>query len=357
MSNWYISEKTLDEKLQNTAGVKARDDAEQIFEEMGFTPIFLSSADRTNQSKLKKLTFHAKLVSIWKKNLKDLKAGDSLFVQFPFVDHSVFLAPFFKKLKKRGVKVNVLIHDLDSFRFFLRTDVKKVERMRVKLEEDVLKYVNRIIVHNSRMKEVMVRRGYEAERLVPLGIFDYLIPDADEERFAERKNEKDMPVIIAGTLRPHKAAYAYNLPKTGSYIMYGVGYEGETNERIAYMGAFPPDDLPYEMEGSFGLVWDGGTADTCDGVFGQYLKINNPHKTSLYLASGIPVIIWDEAALAGFIEKNHCGLSVASLSDIPEKIAALTEEDYAAMKENARKTGLRLREGAYLKRAIKASLE
>ena len=81
MSNWYISEKTLDEKLQNTAGVKARDDAEQIFEEMGFTPIFLSSADRTNQSKLKKLTFHAKLVSIWKKNLKDLKAGDSLFVQ------------------------------------------------------------------------------------------------------------------------------------------------------------------------------------------------------------------------------------------------------------------------------------
>ena len=58
------------------------------------------------------------------------------------------------------------------------------------------------------------------------------------------------------------------------------------------------------MEGSFGLVWDGISVETCAGVYGEYLKVNNPHKTSLYLASGIPVIIWKEAAWLSLLNAN-----------------------------------------------------
>ena len=58
------------------------------------------------------------------------------------------------------------------------------------------------------------------------------------------------------------------------------------------------------MDQNFGLVWDGTSLDGCNGRYGEYLKFNNPHKTSLYLSCGIPVIIWKEAALADFVEEH-----------------------------------------------------
>ncbi|NRO11242.1 Beta-1,6-galactofuranosyltransferase WbbI [Lactobacillus helveticus] len=48
---------------------------------------------------------------------------------------------------------------------------------------------------------------------------------------------------------------------------------------------------------------------------GNYLRYNDPHKLSLYLASGIPVIIWKKAAEAKFVEENKVGITVDSLED------------------------------------------
>ncbi len=32
-----------------------------------------------------------------------------------------------------------------------------------------------------------------------------------------------------------------------------------------YFGSFLPDELPAALEGGFGLVWDGDSAETCSG--------------------------------------------------------------------------------------------
>ena len=85
---------------------------------------------------------------------------------------------------------------------------------------------------------------------------------------------------------------------------------------------------------------------------GKYLKYNNPHKTSLYLASGIPVIIWKEAAMADLINEKQVGLVVDSLEDISDKFRKLQEEEYTKLKKNAEKLGKQLRTGAMLKTAI-----
>ena len=68
------------------------------------------------------------------------------------------------------------------------------------------------------------------------------------------------------------------LPENQKFNLYGVGYTGNTNKDIKYYGAFPPEQLPYVMQGAWGLVWDGTSSNTCEGVFGEYLRINNPHK-------------------------------------------------------------------------------
>jgi hypothetical protein len=164
-------------------------------------------------------------------------------------------------------------------------------------------------------------------------------------------------VVIAGALVPHKAGYAYDLPAGTDFNLYGVGYEADEKENVKYWGSFPPADLPEVMEGSFGLVWDGSSTDTCSGTYGEYLRINNPHKVSLYLASGMPVIIWEEAALAKLIRDNGCGITVGSLSEIPERIGSMTPEEYETIRKNTRKIAGRLRGGRYTQRALRRILE
>ena len=141
------------------------------------------------------------------------------------------------------------------------------------------------------------------------------------------------------------------LPENIHWNLYGRGYEPDGRENISYLGAFVPEELPLHLDGSFGLVWDGPSVDTCSGIFGDYLSLNNPHKVSLYLASGLPVIIWEGAALASFIEKAGVGFTVSSLHEIRNMIDRLSDEEYEKMKLNAKQIGRKLKSGAYLRAA------
>ena len=106
------------------------------------------------------------------------------------------------------------------------------------------------------------------------------------------------------------------------------------------------------LEGSFGLVWDGTSVDSCLGLYGGYLKYNNPHKVSLYLTAMLPVIVWSNSAMADFVTKNKLGITVDKLEDISKKIAELTEEEYKEMINNAKNVSNSLKQGKYLSKAI-----
>ena len=353
--NYYIKEICVDDYLQKTAGVKARDDAETILERDGFDRITIESKneDRKNGNIFQKFLWHFKIVNIWLKNTENISSGDILFVQIPVMEHSIVLDRAFKKIRKRGVKVVLLIHDLESLRFSKRKEINFKTRIRLKFEDRILSAADFVIVHNPRMKRLVSSKIGRKDNIISLGLFDYIIDDYDEERANKIVRKKNDPAIIAGTLRKNKAAYVYDLPDDVIFNLYGVGYEGDEKDSINYFGAFEPEELPYELRGSFGVVWDGESSDICTGVYGEYLKINNPHKTSLYLASGIPVIIWKEAALADVVEKYKCGITVNSLYNLSETVKNLTEDDYRVMKDNAEKIGKKLRKGHFLLKAIR----
>ena len=140
--------------------------------------------------------------------------------------------------------------------------------------------------------------------------------------------------------------------------LYGSNFEDKIkNPVLLYHGSFKPEELPGKMEGNFGVVWDGVWADTCEGNTGQYLKYNNPHKVSLYLASGLPVIIWDQAALADFILRNRVGITVSNLDEIWERLNALSAEEYRTMCTNAEKIGEKIRNGYYFYHALDTAFD
>lgn len=319
------------------AGYKAKNDIRTVLECEGF-----SAVDVTETFKFDKIPEYFKLI----KSLLSLEKGAELVIQWPIYSffNSKFMPLFLSVLEKKEFKIILVIHDLESVRF--AKDEKSTA-----LEKRVLDVSQKIIAHNDSMKAFLCENlGVGAKKLISLGIFDYLCDEVSRER-----NLGD-GVCLAGNLDPNKSGYVYRLGslEAVSLNVYGGNFdEKSASKSISYKGSFQPSDLPQNLEGGFGLVWDGNSSDTCEGITGQYLKINNPHKTSLYLASSLPVIIWDKAALAPFIEKNNLGFSVSGLSEIKEKLENMSGEDYALMLSNVKKIGAHLRHGSFIKSAVK----
>lgn len=352
---YTIIEINSEDGARYTAGVKAREDIENIVTMNGYTPIEVRVGhyNRKECGLIKKVIIHKSIMKEWKRKTDHLKEEDELLIQFPVLNHSLFLYQAIKMLRKRNVKITLLIHDLDTFRVALREDYTLKNRLRLKFEEQsLLDLGNKIIVHNKSMMFKLIQMGYSQYNMSVLGIFDYLIPNY-EEKYKWNGFSKNKPIIIAGALRYHKAKYIYDLPENIKFNLYGIGYKSQNKSNINYFGAFQPDVLPFILSGSFGLVWDGESRFTCNGIYGKYLTINNPHKTSLYLASGIPVIIWENAALAEFVEKNRCGITIKSLDDIENKLSLMSEKEYQMLKVNAEFIGKRLRSGYYTTCALK----
>ncbi len=360
MGKFFSKEIQTNEDLKQTAGFKARDDADLILANNDWKELtFAFDTAYESKGAADTLRIHRNNKKVWKDRLEALGNGDALLVQFPVKNHSIFLSGVFTEQIRKGVKVILLIHDLETIRAALRQDTPLRRKIRLNLEEGkIMRQASAIIVHNEAMKELLIQEGFAPEKLVVLEMFDYLIPDYDARKDALAGHfAKDLPVIVAGNLRRHKAEYVYHLPTTQEFNLYGVGYEDQKQMNIHYQGSFDPDELPFALQGSFGLVWDGDSADTCSGVYGQYLKVNNPHKCSLYLATGMPVIVWKESAVARIVEREHLGIAVNSLHEIPERIKELSEMDYANMQEKVRSYAQGLRNGEQLKKALVQALQ
>ena len=344
---YYLKEEFLHDNNVKNAGNKARNDVEEIVTREGYQALVLSVDNWYEMSTLKAQLHKSKAFG---QALDQLKQGDELLIQFPMLHHSFFSTHHVKKAQKKGVKVHFIIHDLEALRYVNVENFPLKHKIRIQIQESgLLAAADGIIAHNPIMKSVLVDKGVEADKIVSLGIFDYLIPNFQEKTGLT----KNQPIIVAGNLAQEKAGYLYSLPEEPAYNLYGVGFdESRALANETYFGSFLPDELPAALEGGFGLVWDGDSAATCSGVFGEYLRYNNSHKASLYLASGFPLVVWKQSALSHFVLENGCGIAVESLHDLKAAIDNLSDTDYQDLVENAKRVGQEIREGRYLKTAL-----
>lgn len=278
-----------------------------------------------------------------------LKKEDTLVVQHPLYIGTRYMKWMQIAKKWKGYKVIFIIHDLES----LRKMFKEFGELFQKLDHLMYETGDVFIVHNSQMAEYLIEQnGVDRKKIVCLEVFDYLT-DAKPE---PEKEKEAADIVIAGNLDEKKSGYIYGLAQVCPNLkinLYGIHYKSEkTAGNLQHQGAYPPDILPGKMSGKFGLVWDGQKTETCAGSTGEYVKYNNPHKVSLYIASEKPILIWKEAALAGFVEENKIGISIENLADLEAVLGRITEEQYADMKENIRKMAEAVRTGEFMRRAI-----
>ena len=344
---YFLKEEFLKDSGARNAGNKARNDVEEIVKREGYQLLLLTVEDWYQMGTVKAQQHKAKALA---QAFSQLKSGDQLLIQFPMLHHSFFTTRLVRKIQRRGVQVYFIIHDLEALRYANLDTVPLKHKIRVHLQESsLLKVADGVIAHNPIMKSVLVEKGIPEHKLVSLEIFDYLIPNYQEKGGLS----KDQPIIVAGNLAQEKAGYLYQLPARPAYNLYGVGFdESRALANETYFGSFLPDELPAALVGGFGLVWDGDSAETCSGVFGEYLRYNNSHKASLYLALGFPLVVWKQSALSHFVLENGCGIAVESLYDLSQALEQLDDKDYQDLLVNTRRIGQKIRDGSYLTNAL-----
>ncbi len=322
---------------------KARNDAIQIAVSNGYQYVNLYESGKSKLKTIPQLLFNTlKMVN---------KAGedDTILVQYPYypdIVNSFLFSTLVSGKKRRKFKLVVLIHDIV---FLRQVDVNECNMKEMMNREfRYLRYFDRIICHNGTMKKLFDMIEDRTAEVVELGPFYYLYDKIPVVSFS-----KDPRIIIAGNLSKEKTGYIYSLPQTGmKYNLFGVGFELNSSDEMTYFGKFPPNELIDHLEGNYGLVWDGDSIETCRGFTGSYLKYNNPHKFSLYIAASIPLIVWKQSALAEFVETNGIGICVNSLLEVKERLADVSEEEYTQMIENLKKIRKQLCDGCNLSKWI-----
>lgn len=310
-----------------TASGKAKMDAEEIAVKSGLINCGLPQTE----FKIRSLKAYSRLLCSIMKTSLTMPKDTQIFIQHPVSQNIRYI----RMAKKKGNKVVVLVHDLNTLRDWSDTG-----------EKDVLNEADVLIVHTEAMKNWLIRQGL-GKNYVVLEIFDYLhgskVPSIKSDKYR---------IAFAGNLGKSKFIDSLSF-KNVNINLYGIGIEQRTlRDGVTYKGCYPPDRLAENMEADFGLVWDGDSIDTCSGQLGEYLRLIAPHKLSMYLSAGLPVIVWKESAMAKFVEDNKVGITISSLSELECLNTRISSEEYESIKNNVAAISRKLSNGDFFSTAL-----
>lgn len=328
------------------AGTKANGDISIIAERLGFEKVVVRQITQKEGALAK-----AQRQITWRKDFQAaydrIESNSIVLLQHPFHHNQLTRNKILQKLKsEKHVKYICVVHDVEKLRAFRYNDYYKNEF------QFMLDIGDAFIVHNEKMLKYFESLGVERSKLINLEIFDYL----DETSYEDKKISFEKSITVAGNLDTTKCGYIRKLGNLGIKVnLFGPNFDEQmkSNNNITYFGSFPPNDIPSHLNKGFGLVWDGTSIDGCQGLSGQYLKYNNPHKLSLYLSSGLPVVIWKDAAEAKYVMDNKVGIAVNSLTELKSIFDAMDENSYYELCENVKYISKLLRKGHFATKAIK----
>lgn len=279
-------------------------------------------------------------------SLPSIYGAGHVVVQYPFYTNRRFSGFCYRLLPSKAI---ILLHDIGSLRY-------ELPQKNVKAEISCLNRFSTLIVHNEHMEKWLREQGATV-RMVRLGLFDYLVNPgcpAAGKTDQEKNRGHIYTVAFAGNLG--KSPFLEKLISFCSgklhFALYGLNATETLKNSGYYKGVREADVLPDVLEGDFGLVWDGDSEEECQKAEGRYLQYNCPHKFSLYMAAGIPVIVGEHTAMAGFVKEKHLGVCIQSLRELPECLSQITCSEYKSMQEHVSMVQKRVRAGSYLRDAL-----
>ena len=316
---------------------KARLEVQRIAGEMGYAAIN-PAVNQPAQKWWQQALIWGRAAVTWGKLFFKLHHGDLLLVQYPHYPQET--APIVRcalhMLQWKGARTAAFVHDLDSLKHLQHPHARWSD-------QELLPRFDRVIVHNRRMADYLSGQGVREEHLIQL-----TLPDLPGTVTSPVRSLSGSVCVVGNLARKHNG-YLHDVPKTKlQWHLYGEGWKGKAGrtDMVCHGGKLE------QLEGSFGLVWEGASTRTIAGAAGAYMMLQSPRVMSLYLTQGMPVIVWKWSAMAAFVQEEKLGLVVDTIADIPGTIAAVSEAEYADMAAAARAWGEKLRQGGMTRAAL-----
>ena len=338
--NQYILYKSCNGKYD--AGNKFSDDVIEICKRQDIQPIVYGQ--KNSGGLAHRIIFFMKYIF----DLLKIKKFSVIYILYPTMPKYFKYLCYVKRIRK--CKLVGIIMDLP---FLCRKVSVSTNDIGELLQMDA------IILQNNKQKLLLENIGIVGKSIEEIGILDFLgnpnINSPDSRSYGGRKTI----LCYGGTLAYDSAGFLYKWAHS-SYInkikvnVYGRCLEKKLeNPHFEYKGVFPPEEIVDNLEGDFGLVWSGSEIDYCGGMKGSYYDYASPHKLSMYLMAGMPVIIPKSSALADIVVSKNIGITVTSLDEIEDKLNRISLKEYAAMVNAVNKEAKKISLGTNLERCIK----
>lgn len=329
-------------ELKNNAAFKARVDVINVLRKHKYKYEWIPCKGKENKVRFL-LKLASKLVTI------NFEYYSNIVIQYPI--NNYMLDMLILKAKRKKCKTVCIIHDIDSLR-------DNLDRGYIEREINNFNKFNIVVSHNLEMTKWLIGNGVKS-KIYEMEIFDYL---SNESVNIREKKEYYTVAYATGMLGTEKSKFLYKLNEVANnnirFKLYGnildeLNDNISKSDKIIYGGVLDPNLIIKKIEGDFGLIWDSEELDGCIGNWGNYTKYNNPHKFSMYIAAGIPVIAWKESAISSYIIENNIGICVDSIKDLNLKLSGITSDEYNSMIKNVREVSERVRSGSYLEDVIR----
>ncbi|HEY6505916.1 MAG TPA: hypothetical protein VIZ28_18205, partial [Chitinophagaceae bacterium] len=311
-------------------------DAERILLEKGFEPVFFPYHHEFSlKARISRFLFLVKTVF-------SIKKGSVIIFLFPVYARMNKL--LLQWLKKRNNRIICVIADING--------LKDGDDKMLKEEIRFFRQFRYFIVHNDKMRSWVYDHISKDCRIATIEFFDFLTKPVS------RLQDISFDIVFAGNLEKSSFLKGLQLLQPGNpslhFHLYGAGQGNAVyaQPNITWHGIEKPYELPAKLEGSFGLVWDGDSIDKPGGSLGEYMQYISHHKLSLYIISGLPLIVPATAASAPLVEKYKIGFSVNSLFEIEGKIKNLSPAEYRQMQVNMQPLAEKISKGECLGEAI-----
>jgi len=330
---YFIQEHLHKKNLQH--GSIGNVDAEKLLVQKGYEPlVFPCMYDFSIKAKLKRFAYLLK-------TFLAIPSGAIVVIQFPLdaTLHRILV----NLLQWKKVHIICFITDLEG--------MPQGNAQLLQTELRLLRRYSFFLVHNAAMAE-WLQKTVPNCTYAEIEFFDFLATPVSLHQ------QKNYQVLFAGNLQ--KSAFVDKLGKLQAscpavqFMLYGPDYAPSSGKplNVVYKGGYEAYALVHHLQGSFGLVWDGNSIDGCTGSYGEYLALNSPHKLSLYMLAGLPLIVPAMSAGAQLVKKYRIGYTIERLHDLQTLIDSIDEATYQQMIENMRPLAARIAAGKCLGDAL-----
>lgn len=318
MTNWITEIEENDSVSRRASGIIANKMAAQSVGEVGFRKLHYPRIYAAKLEEMGKEVREEYLEAL----LSCVSPGDTVIVQYPlWTNSTIFELEFINYLKSvRKAKIVAMVWDIISWIHDGRDRDYKGDASLWMLNKYDL-----VIAANPKMARRLREEGGVTRPMIPMYLTDILYSGP----LKPKQFKKEFYYVSSGIDPAMIQEYPTTMP------INFIGPHGNVKDIPNYvrmLGAMDTNDIPYQFDGGFGLLYypkSGGYKG-----MNRYGEYNNPMKLSLYLGSGLPVVILSNSAHAKWIETQGVGVVIESLAEIGDVINNISQEDYKQMLEN-----------------------